>query len=455
MGRVLYSSKAFHYCQTLALLLATSCASNNSCNDCKLDTTYLAYDSGIVRKRRTAKTKEIVDATRPPKATKVVFEIGKGRTAKHKKSSWTTDSGATCSVTNRLDLFETVDDINPHIRVRVANGHSVAVQCIGTIRLNMLDSTGKPYSILLSNVYYAPEFSSNLLSVHEMYKQHKIATIFRGNKASFITSDNVEIPIAFSPDRQYLLQANAIVDDNAPNGAATNSIADLWHRRFMHCGNAALKRMACVIPALNKDFDFSKCDACLQGGGRKIPISTQPRRTSGDAAYRKPKHKFTHFGERVASDLCGPFPEGLHGEKYTINFYDCATEHIALYCLPNKEKQTVINAFLLFLSEYQHQLPNGVGEWWTDNGGEFLNRDMDKFCEELCVKRAYSIPYEPRQNPYAERANGTILRPMRTAFQESGAPMQLWPDVAKHAALVHNILKDSKCSSPFERVYGK
>ena len=450
MGRTT-KSKAFHFCKTIALLLATCSATSDICNACELTCTYLAYDSGIVRKRRIAKPKEVVDATRPPRRTQVVFNLGKGRTAKHKSASWTTDSGATVSVTNRLDIFETIDDVSPNVKVRVANGHTVSVQCIGTVRLNMVDSSGKPYAVLLSNVFYSPDFSSNLLSVHEMYRQHRISTVFRGNKASFVTADDVEIPITFSRDRQYLLQANAVVNESA----LCDALADLWHSRLMHCGNAALRRMACVIPALKRcKFDFSKCDACLSGAGRKLPISVKPR-ASPDSSFRRKPHKFTYFGERIASDLCGPFPTGLRGEKYTINFYDCHTKYIKLYCLPNKEKLTVLNAFKQFLADHQHILLHGIGEWWTDNGGEFLNKSMDAFCEELCVKRAFSIPYEPRQNPYAERANGTVLRPMRSMFAASGAPEHFWPDVARHAALVHNVLKDDQCNSPYETVHGK
>ena len=85
--------------------------------------------------------------------------------------------------------------------------------------------------------------------------------------------------------------------------------ARLWHRRLMHAGNAAMARLAkCgLIPKLS-DFDFSKCDACLQGGGHKIPIGSShgsSKRRNLDARKHRP---FTYFGERIASDLCGPFP---------------------------------------------------------------------------------------------------------------------------------------------------
>ena len=106
------NTKAFHFCKNLFLLLAT--CNDCSCNKCDLDSTFLAYDSSVVRKRRPAKPKEVADATRTRKPIPVVFQLGKYRTAKHKKYAWTADSGATIAVTNRLDIFETIDNPAPN-----------------------------------------------------------------------------------------------------------------------------------------------------------------------------------------------------------------------------------------------------------------------------------------------------------------------------------------------------
>ena len=57
------------------------------------------------------------------------------RTAKHK--TFVTDTGATISVTNRADIFHTVDDYAPNERVQVANGQFVDVVFSGTVELNL------------------------------------------------------------------------------------------------------------------------------------------------------------------------------------------------------------------------------------------------------------------------------------------------------------------------------
>ena len=80
---------------------------------------------------------------------------------------------------------------------------------------------------------------------------------------------------------------------------------------------------------------------------------------------------------------------------------------------------------------------------------------MWKFCEEICTKRSRTVPYMSAQNPYAERAWGTVLRPTRTALIHAKAPDKLWPYAIKQAALVHNVLVDDNCSSPYKIVHGE
>ena len=136
-------------------------------------------------------------------------------------------------------------------------------------------------------------------------------------------------------------------------------------------------------------------------------------------------------------------------------FHDSYTSYLAVYCIKDKSKDTVIEAFQHFLRDHESVLPYGVKEFHSDNGTEFRNSDMHKFCEHICVRQSFSIPYESRQNPYAERAWRTMLTPTRTAFADSGCSERLWTFVMQHAALIHNVIVDDHCISPYERVWGK
>ena len=435
----------FHFCTNLSVLLAcTFCQS--SCSSCNADISYFVKPDSVVRKRRKAKPIE----QSVPSST-VTFRVNQScRTAKHKRH-YNVDSGATCTVVSDISCLHSITEINPNKRVQVANKQFVDVVCTGTALLTLTDDNGRPYELLLDNVMYSPKFSCNLLSVEQLYQQHKIATVFKGPNAHFVTPHGISIPFSTDHKRRYILQANmALSPDN---------IALLWHRRLCHAGSAAIRRMACAIPQLQKctDFDFTKCDACLQGAGRRIPLSISPKRSMPDSAFRKSKStaRFTYFGERISADLCGPMPVGFNGELYLMLLHDSATGAIFSYAIKDKTQECVLDAFRLFLSDHSDKLTRGIGHFHSDNGGEFQNESMETFCEELCIRRTYTVPYLPSQNPYAERANGTILRPLRTVLVESKCSEQFWPSLCEHICTVHNSLVDEKCISPYERIYGQ
>ena len=241
--------------------------SSNSptCPCCPIEQTLFANANGIQRRRRDARKDEL---ERRVNQSNVVFSMASskniGRTNKHKRHAWCPDSGANVSVTNRLDIFETIEQYHPDVSVRVANKSAVRVALIGTVKLNLADANGKPYTLLLKNVHYSPDFSGNLLSVDEMHRQHKVQTVF-GGSSHMLLPDGAKIPLQQDAGRSFQLHAYAMVSANA----------QLWHRRFMHVSAAALKRLSHVIAELSsvKDGDFSDCDACLSGGapaGRQV-----------------------------------------------------------------------------------------------------------------------------------------------------------------------------------------
>ena len=386
-----------------------------------------------------------------------MFQINvQARTGKHKRAkahTWNADSGATVSVTNDISLFQTITDFAPSQRVCVANKQLVQVTCIGTVLLTLLDEKQKPFEMLLDNVMYSPHFSCNLLSIEQLYSQHKIATVFKGNRAQLILPNGTSIPFGTDERRRYMLHANMA----EASMATPADIAQLWHRRLCHAGSAAMKRMVSVIPSLSAaSCDFSDCDPCLQGGGRKIPLNGPARRRAQpDASFRKPRvHvRYTYFGQRLSADLCGPMPLGYGKEQYMLIIHDSSTSMIFVYNIKEKTASAVMEAFRLFMSDYSDKLTRGIGQLHTDNGGEFLNEDMEAFCEEIGTKRTYTVPYLSSQNPYAERANQTVLRPLRTILAESGIGERWWPMLAQHIALVHNTLVNDQSTSPYERLH--
>ena len=364
----------------------------------------------------------------------------RGRTKRFiKRSAQLVDSGASVTCCNDIKLFDTIDQWDPEAYVRVADKAVSQARAIGSITLRFVNDHGKIESFRLENVYYMPNFECNLLSTSDLWKQCKIKSVFK--------------------DRAYLKGPSGrkcYFDQAGSNLLSTYAVqpsepgADLWHKRFMHTGNHSLARIGRRLHGFHPSkHDSSKCTACLQGGAKKQRL----RRLSGF----KQRRRYVYFGQRISSDLCGPFPEAINGKyKYAIVFHDSATKHISVYPLEGKTKEEVLEAFQQFLEDNKGRITKGIGEWHTDQGGEFTSKDMDTFLDELCIKRSYSIPFEPWQNPYAERTWGQLLRKIRTAFVDSQVPHTFWVYAIQFAAHIHNIIPSYEGDlSPNEKTGGQ
>ena len=44
----------------------------------------------------------------------------------------------------------------------------------------------------------------------------------------------------------------------------------------------------------------------------------------------------------------------------------------------------------------------------SNNGGEYVSKDFEHFCESKGIKREFTAPYNPPQNGVAKRMNCTI-----------------------------------------------
>ena len=103
---------------------------------------------------------------------------------------------------------------------------------------------------------------------------------------------------------------------------------DQLHSRFGHVSERRLRKLAemCNDEKLAKllrryQHDSATCNGCRAGKARKKAF---PRRTS---------NPYTYFGEKLSSDLCGPFPKSVEGYRYLLNVVDACTGELWIYLL--------------------------------------------------------------------------------------------------------------------------
>ena len=362
------------------------------------------------------------------------------------------DSGASVHCCSKAELFTRFTEHQPNKRVKVASGAFVAVHAIGDIELTLPDQNGKLRKITLHGVFYCPDLKVDLVSTKRLWRDNKIKTSLHSTcvlkDKSGGENDGCKFTLA-STCKQYLLHSrkkasikrNQTVNALALEGGLTQDkvepglseiMPSVLHARLGHTAATRIRRAYHTGDGIpNVDFDDLsrlECDGCDKGGSRKPVFHSRPTR-----------FKFTSWGQRIHSDLCGPFPPDVHGNIYALCFVDAYSGEAEVVFLKSKTSQEVKDAFQTFVKRNKERIPP-VMEWFTDNGGEFMSKDLERFCEEFAVKRSFSIPYCPPQNGKAERLWGIVLRGTRIALAHSGMPEHFWSYAMLDALWLHNHL---------------
>ena len=393
---------------------------------------------------------------------------GSSGTSGENEQCFYADSGASAHCCNDHSLFVKFYADAPKTKIRVANGTTKDVTAIGDIQIHVKDVHGESHCITLYGVLYVPDIPVNLISIKRLWKDNKIKAKFRdnlelkdldGNKFIFsIDQKHYKINYhAKAPKSAYGLSVDIDTRTGVDHVFSTMDVSsNTLHAILGHphpSKVAMLRERATGLPNVAGQIDKRRfppevCDACERGGSRKPSFHR-----------RMPQHKFTGFGHRVQSDLCGPFPRSVAaGYLYVLCFVDSATGYSVNYYLNSKHADEVKECFQKYITKYTKYFATGkVEEWFTDGGGEFTSKDLTEFCEEFAIKRGYSTPWSPPQNGKAERLWGILLRGTRIALAHCGLPEAFWAYAMEDALWLHNHMpsrSNAGHKSPFELVFG-
>ena len=184
----------------------------------------------------------------------------------------------------------------------------------------------------------------------------------------------------------------------------------LWHRRLGHPSPGYFKLL---YPNLSIPFDFS-CETC---------VLAKSHRQSFKHTNTRMKSMFS----LVHSDVWGHAPIiGGNGFRYYVIFVDDCTGMTCIYFLKNKSG--VFDRFISFFKMIQTQFHTTIKTLRSDNGREFVNSEMTRFCKEKGVIHQTSCVYTPEQNGVAEWKNRTILEMTRAIMIDSKVPKYFWPE---------------------------
>lgn len=356
--------------------------------------------------------------------------------------SWAVDSGCTQHMTGNADIFTKMEPLAYEVRVSFGNGSTAPAQGIGTVAMQV---PGGPV-VLLTEVLYVPGLALNLFSVKQALNRGAVIEFRDATCTVCLEGELLLKCTACSPGNlfefcpQYLASANV---------AGVLETAELWHRRFGHLGYGNLERLVrenlvdgIGVPAnAFKTAGAEVCEPCELSKQHRHPFPASETKTARPV-------------ELVHMDVCGPMATtSLGGSKYLATFLDdwtglCVVKPVALKSEVPAAVQDVLN-LLENLSGHKLRAVR------TDRGGEYLNRELDRYFAAKGVLHQTTAPYTPEQNGKAERLNRTLMERVRAMLADSGLDQSLWSEAAQTATYIRNRSPTATgAKTPFELFFG-
>ncbi|KAG7588726.1 Integrase catalytic core [Arabidopsis suecica] len=344
----------------------------------------------------------------------------------HDPKSLVLDSGASHHMISNPKLLE---NIKPALgSVKVANGHNVPIEGIGSINLFSKRSSA----------FYMPKFTSNLLSVKKTTRDLNCLAIFSPNdvKLQDIKSGNV-FGQGGTKDDLYVLEDTSLnsISNNVASYMIANNVKTsvvLWHNRLGHPHSRALNLL---LPGFS--YDCAKCEACILGKHCKV-------------VFPKSNTIYEKCFDLVHSDVWTSPCASRDNHKYFVTFIDEKSKYTWVTLLPSKDR--VYDAFINFQNYVTNHFDAKIKILRTDNGGEYTSTKLKTHLEKCGILHQTSCPYNPQQNGVAERKNRHLMEVARAMLFEKHMPKRFWGDAVLTSCYLINrlptrILNDQ---SPFQ-----
>jgi len=138
----------------------------------------------------------------------------------------------------------------------------------------------------------------------------------------------------------------------------------------------------------------------------------------------------------IHSDLKEFAVQSYHKYKYYISFLDNNSSHSWISLL--KKKSDSKGASKQFITMVKTQYNMTIGEWMTDNGGEYINKDYVKLLKDEGIKIQWSIPAQLQMNGRAEHFNHTIDEKVESMCHQACLPDSWWEFSILHVNYLYN-----------------
>ncbi|GJR95503.1 retrovirus-related pol polyprotein from transposon TNT 1-94 [Tanacetum coccineum] len=155
-------------------------------------------------------------------------------------------------------------------------------------------------------------------------------------------------------------------------------------------------------------------------------------------------------------DLYGPLRvQSINGKKYILVIVNDYSRFIWVKLLRSKDETP---AFIInLLKQLQVGLNKTVWFVRTDNGTEFVNKELIGYYKNVRITHEKTVHRTPQQNGVVERRNRTLVEAARTMLIFSKAPLFLWAEAVATTCYTQNrsLTHTLHAKTPYELVYDK
>lgn len=322
---------------------------------------------------------------------------------------WMADSGATSHMTGSIHLLDSFEKFDPPRPIMTAGKLVEAIGC-GDFYFLHEDNYHKG---VLHNVLLVEDLPVNLFSLFKVWKEG-YDIIFSSTEKSVLIKDENKTVLIGSEVPNFLVAFN--LKPAKSDIAYFTASMDEWHKRFAHSPTVKDLVKSGMVSGMKINRQASTMDTCVTCLLGKLCRAHHPTRMHLKAS---PLVTILHF------DTAGKFTiESANHESYAVV---CVDEYsgfrIVEFCETKADIKTSVKNIINLV---EIQTKKNVKVVATDNGSEYVNKELDDWLKNKTILHEVSAPYTPEQNGKIERTIRSVKEAARTLMIESKLPLKLW-----------------------------
>jgi hypothetical protein len=301
----------------------------------------------------------------------------------------------------------------------------------GTVEL-ISKVNGQEIKINLKDVLYLPKLPHNLISLGRIEAGGASLSLKDGTlKVNQPKSGKVLMIGRRLGNHLYEMKVEARRNEvNLSKEPQLPRTIEEWHRAFGHINNDSIKLLAkngmvSGLEIKEGTTPISDCKDCIEAKSTKFSVPKESHT------------KYDNIGDLIVSDVWGPSRiVGLRKERFFVTFTDAKTRRTNLYLMQNKSE--AIDHFKHYRALIKTQCGARIKRLRVDNGKEYDNRALRRYCAENGINLEFTAPYSSSQNGIAERLNRTLVENTRAMLAHHRTDLSLWPEAVAYACYLKN-----------------